>query len=286
MVYDIFSIISLQKTYMMTNRRDFLHLSAAAMLLASCESKSVEPLQISRFAVTSDGHLGQENTDSERFYQELITALNIEKATKGLDLVVINGDLVHGNHPELLPKAKSFFDQLKCPYYVTRGNHDRVSAAVWKQTWGYDLNHYVEYGSVALVLFDTSDATGNYLCGDTQWLEATLKLLQTKTQVFVFMHIPFKRTTNPNDDSNDCTQTEQILVKYSNVKAIFHGHVHDIDSGWSVAGKGLFFDGHFGSSWGTTYRGYRIVENGLSSIYSYQYDFTKSLKINENTFNI
>lgn len=54
-----------------------------------------------RFAIASDGHYAQPNTDSDKFYSDLIKWLSKEHQDNHLDLVIINGDLVH-NRPDLL----------------------------------------------------------------------------------------------------------------------------------------------------------------------------------------
>jgi hypothetical protein len=51
-----------------------------------------------------------------------------------------------------------------------------------------------------------------------------------------------------------------LFQKHPNVKAVFHGHDHDQDNVKEHKGKHYFFDSHIGGSWGTDYRGYRVVE--------------------------
>ncbi|HEX8529549.1 MAG TPA: metallophosphoesterase, partial [Cytophagales bacterium] len=80
-----------------------------------------------RFAVASDGHYGQPDTDYAAFYRNIVAWLNQENERNGLDFCVFNGDIIHDG-PEFLPQAKAALDGLKVPYYVTRGNHDRVPA--------------------------------------------------------------------------------------------------------------------------------------------------------------
>ncbi len=228
-----------------------------------------DPKILLRFAVASDGHFGQKNTDYEKYHSDLIGWLNMEKIQKGLDFVVLNGDLVHDD-PTLYFDLKNTLKRLSSPYYVTRGNHDHVARDVWESTFGYPTNHSFVKGDYAFVLADTSNEKGEYLCPDAEWLKSELQKYSAKKGIYVFMHItPAKWTRH----GIDCPVVMEMLEKTPNVKAIFNGHDHDQDGVKSNGVKPFFFDGHYGGSWGTTYKGYRIVEiNYDESWKSYQYN--------------
>ncbi len=236
------------------------------------------PSPIFRFAIASDGHYGQPGTSYKKDFANLVQWMKKEKKKNGLDLIFLNGDLFHDD-PVFLPATKQFFDQLPVPYYVTRGNHDRVSEATWKQTWGYTPNHDFSLGDYAFVLTDTSNEQGDYLCVDYLWLQTTLQKYASKKGIFVYMHIPpSKRWT---DSGVDCVPVRELLEQTPNVTAIFHGHDHDLDDKKMSGSKPCFFDGHFGGNWGTTYKGYRIVEIYADETWkSYQYNPTSSPVIN------
>jgi 3',5'-cyclic-AMP phosphodiesterase len=48
-----------------------------------------------RFAIASDGHYGQAQTDYPKFHADIVNWLNKEKRNRGITFTVINGDLVH-----------------------------------------------------------------------------------------------------------------------------------------------------------------------------------------------
>ncbi len=264
------------------SRRKALQLLSGGIvssLAIACQTK--DPQASFRFAVASDGHLGEPNTPSDQYFTDLLMALKSLHQNAPIQFVVINGDLVHQTSTDLLPKAKAYLDQLPIPYYVTRGNHDRVSLNQWESVWGYATNHIVERQEATLVLLDTSNEAGDYLCGDSQWLNTTLKNTRSDRPIFLFMHIPYFRNTSGTDV---CTDILTVLNKYPNVRAIFHGHDHTKDIGLTL-GQTILFDGHFGSSWGTAYRGYRVVEGHPSNSYfTYQYDYVNQRRINELVF--
>ena len=86
-----------------------------------------------RFAIASDGHYGQKNTEFIALHQQMLQWLNAEKTGRGLDFSFINGDLYH-NDKTVVPDLKKHWDQLSMPYYVSHGNHDHGLEADWKQT--------------------------------------------------------------------------------------------------------------------------------------------------------
>jgi predicted MPP superfamily phosphohydrolase len=86
----------------------------------------------------SDIHYGQPGTDFATNTGNMVKWLNQDHDKNHLDMVIINGDLVH-NRPDLLPEIKSrYFDKLSVPYHTIPGNHDFADASVWKNNFGYD----------------------------------------------------------------------------------------------------------------------------------------------------
>jgi hypothetical protein len=230
-----------------------------------------------RFAVASDGHYGQPGTTFEQDFTNLVQWLNNEKQDKGLNLCIFNGDLIH-DKPEFLPAVKTHFDKLTIPYYTTRGNHDRVDDQLWQSTWGYGLNHEVVLKDNVFILADTSNEQGEYLCANLPWLAERLESHKNRQNVFIFMHItPNKWTKN----GVDCPELMKKIESFPNVKAIFHGHDHDVDTIKQSGNKPYIFDGHFGGSWGVNYKGYRIVEiDKKGNIFTYQFNPTAAPVVN------
>jgi Icc protein len=94
------------------------------------------------------------------------------------------------------------------------------------------------------------------------------------------MHItPVKWTEN----AIACPEIVQLFDAQKNLKAIFHGHDHDQDNVKVNNGKHYFFDSHIGGSWGTNYRGYRVVEVLKSGeILTYQVNPVTTERVNSN----
>lgn len=211
-----------------------------------------------RFVVASDAHYGQPGTPYDAMIEKIINQINEFNKETSLDFCVVNGDIIH-NEKHLLPLAKQKIDALQVPYYVTRGNHDMVTADYWNEVWGQPLNHTAFVKNQAIILGDTSNEAGKYLSPDLEWLAAQLEANKHRKHALLFLHIPQKAWTANAINTPDF---EALVDKYPNLTAIFHGHEHDQDSvkmlGASL--KPCLFDAHMGGNWGTPYKGFRVVE--------------------------
>jgi hypothetical protein len=267
------------------HRRNFIHAVSGSFLLlsnrgivraASFNEQINEQKVMLRFAVASDGHYGQPNTAFKSYYQSLVRSVNEFHKKMPLNACVINGDIIH-NNPAFLPEAAKELRQLQVPFYVTRGNHDKVSSALWEQTWGMPLNHSVVVKDQVFLLGDTANEQGTYLQPDLNFFRNSFDKYKNAKNIFIFLHItPVKWT----DNAVDGVEFQKLIQQQKNIKAIFNGHDHDQDNVKMLGNIPFLFDGHFGGSWGTSYRGFRIVEllddNSLRS-----YIMNPDVRINE-----
>ncbi|ANH80949.1 metallophosphoesterase [Niabella ginsenosidivorans] len=247
------------------NRKDFLKGAVPAFLLLAngrllqaqehlgpvCNRK-----RRLRFAIASDIHYGQEKTEFDRFLSTAIHKINGAHAEEAFDFCVLNGDIVH-NDPAHYPAAKALIEQLNMKWYVTPGNHDRVTAAQWEAIWNSPVNYdFVVNGTVFLAAA-TSDEKGGYICPDLAWMEQQLQQYRASENVFIIIHInPAKLTKF----GIDCPDFISLLKRYRNVRAVFNGHDHDEDGIKKRDGIPFIFDAHVGGDWGTDYKGFRVVE--------------------------
>jgi len=273
---------------MSVNRRDFLKLTYKTAVLITA-GNSLQSFAASgfilppksnirlRFAVASDGHYGQPNTSYDAMHEEMINWINAEEKDRGIDFTMINGDLFHDDVSFLNP-VKAKWDNLAMPYYVSHGNHDKVDETQWKSVWNLPWHFSFEQEDIGIIVLNTADDKGNYICPDVEWTKNELQKLSTKRQLFVFMHItPFTWTKN----GIACPAIVDLFDQQKNLKAVFHGHDHDQDDVKENNSKNYFFDSHVAGSWGTKYNGYRIVEvfeNG--QILTYQMNPKPMKKVN------
>jgi hypothetical protein len=268
-------------------RRQFITQSASAFLILS-NGKIVSLYEkfeddlfknpVLRFVVASDGHYGQKDTEYEKFFSTLTENINQQHKENPFAFCVINGDIIHDD-PKWFPDAKKALDKLSLKYYVSQGNHDHATAEEWQKTWNMPTNIDFKIKKNSVLIGTTSNKDGTYLCPDVAWFAEKLEEHKTQKNIFIFIHInPGKQTKH----AVDCPEFFNLLSKYKNIKAIFNGHDHDMDDVKMKNGIPFIFDAHFGGNWGTTYRGFRIVElRKDNSLITYILNPTE--KINEQT---
>ena len=234
-----------------------------------------------RFAVASDSHYGQPNTPYESMMDTIIDKINLFHGSNPLDFCVMNGDIVH-DEKSFLAQAKQKIDGLKVPYFVTRGNHDKCSSDYWEQVWNMPLNHQKVVKNSLVLLGDTSNEQGTYVSPDLAWLEAQLEANKKRKNIFLFLHIPQAKWTK---NGIETPAFFELIKKYPNIRAVFHGHEHDQDGVQMIGKLPFLFDSHIGGSWGTPHKGFRVVEL-LNSGTVITYLMDPTVKKNELTYSI
>ena len=234
-----------------------------------------------RFAVASDSHYGQPNTPYVSMMDTIIDKINLFHGSNPLDFCVMNGDIVH-DEKSFLAQAKQKIDGLKVPYFVTRGNHDKCSSDYWEQVWNMPLNHQKVVKNSLVLLGDTSNEQGTYVSPDLAWLEAQLEANKKRKNIFLFLHIPQAKWTK---NGIETPAFFELIKKYSNIRAVFHGHEHDQDGVQMIGKLPFLFDSHIGGSWGTPHKGFRVVEL-LNSGTVITYLMDPTVKKNELTYSI
>jgi len=260
------SILNPQSYLYPMKRRDFFK-TASPMVLLLANGQITEAGRLGlesmdrrkpilRFAVASDGHYGQPDTPYQEYFTTLVNRINEEHARRKFAFAVINGDIIHDDK-SFCPAAKAALDRLHLKYYVSQGNHDMLTPEEWQANWQMPINLDFKIKKSSFLIASTSNAQGTYLCPDLAWMKDRLEAHRRQDRVFVFIHInPAKLTRH----AVDCPQLYELFDRYPNVKAVFNGHDHD-EEGIKMKGKIPFvFDAHFGGSWGTEYRGFRVVE--------------------------
>ena len=262
-------------------------LSPAVSALAAVDHQALTPQSGKaklRFAIASDGHYAQPGTPFKKDHDNMVRWLNEAHDRSPLDFVIINGDLVH-DRPDLLIEVKrDYYDKLKVPFYAIPGNHDHADTATWKSVFGYEDNFSFEKNGIGFILANTSNTVGKYLAPNPAFLKKELEKFKDLKTVFVILHIP-PHLWVPENPFVESPETIGLLHGYTNVKAVFHGHDHSLDAVFYTDKLPHFFDAHIGGSWGTSYKGYRIVEvDEANKITTYQVNASQSPILSETKF--
>ena len=130
------------------NRRGFVkYATSVAVLMANGSILLADQLHaglqqgrhILRFAIASDGHYGQKNTEYEKYFESIVSRINEEHKKDPFAFCMINGDIIHDDKTHY-PAAKAALDKLTMRYYVSQGNHDHVTANEWETIWKMPVN--------------------------------------------------------------------------------------------------------------------------------------------------
>ena len=270
-------------------RKEFLRLSVPAfLLLANGNIVKANDYYLSeahrrkvklRFVVASDGHYGQPKTGFENFHATLVSRINEEHKKNPFSFCVINGDIVHDDKTHY-PAVKKAFDNLQLKYYVSQGNHDHVSAQEWEAIWNMPVNLDFTIKKSSFLIATTSDEKGTYLCPDVSWFRQKLQEHKEQENIFIFLHInPGKLSTH----AVDCPELFEVFAEHKNIRAVFNGHDHDEEGIKTKNDIPFLYDAHFGGNWGTSYRGFRVVEL-MKDNSVFTYIMNPVDKINEATF--
>ena len=243
-------------------RRPFLQkislISSSMLVFPYLSSEAIQFPKATRlkFITASDGHYGQPETDFATSHRQLIEAINQEE---NVDFVVFNGDLIHDD-PKWMPEVKQVYESLNAPFFTTRGNHDMVSKTRWEEIWGRSTDFgFVSKEQHGIILADSSNENGDYLCIDSAFLKSQLEEFKGLSHVFLFVHISQNDWTK---HGISCGDILDLIDSYPNVKATFHGHDHDVDGIMIYKKKPFLWSGHFGGSWGNPFPSYRVCEVG------------------------
>jgi len=214
--------------------------------------------------------------------RKLLNSLNYEKESKGLDYSFHLGDLVHGE-PELLSiLKKEYFDKLNHDYYVAFGNHDHATEDVWVNLWGYGYNHrFVKDETFAFILLNTSNADGDYLCPEYDYLYKSLELFKDYEFVILLSHIAWHGDKDFDEHGINCVEIQNLVdlhnKKYNNIVVALNGHHNRRDN--CYLRDGIFYHcyvGNAGGTWGVE-PGYRIFEINDKSVNTYYIRYPKFL---------
>jgi 3',5'-cyclic AMP phosphodiesterase CpdA len=245
------------------DRRRFITSLSSAIVLLNGQSLLASDYKLDnkkkmkmRFVIGSDSHYGQKNTPYQQYLETAVGQIVAQHKVAPFDFAVINGDIVHDDIG-YFGEAKKILDTLPMTYYVTQGNHDTATPEQWESAWNRPLNYDVQKGDTALLFASTSNAKGEYLPPDLNWLEKKFTQYESSKHVLLFIHIPPVKFTANAIESKAFIE---LVKKQHNLRAVFHGHEHDKDGIIWHDNIPYIFDGHIGGSWGVQYRGFRVVE--------------------------
>lgn len=175
--------------------------------------------------------------DSAARLQAVIADVNMRHADA--DLVAITGDLTHHGEPDAYSRVVELLGDLRIPYRLMLGNHDRRPA--FREAFKnhpIDENGFVQStidapGRIGRLLFlDTHEEgrIGGHMCAQRlAWFKARLAEAQDRPAI-IFQHHPPLKFGAPHFDNICMAEPQPYLEVLSahpgGVRHLFFGHIH------------------------------------------------------------
>jgi len=199
--------------------------------------------QISDLHIRRPGQLAYRRLDTAPFLVRCIERLNTWR--QPITAVLITGDLVDAGDPEEYAHLRTLLAELKIPYYLMVGNHDRRAplrdafpdAAYLFESRNRFIQYRVELGSKAaplhLIALDSLDESrsGGHLCSTRlAWLAQALDDCRGAPAIVALHHPPFRTGIGHMDsailDAGDSQLLAELISRHPNVERVLCGHLH------------------------------------------------------------
>ncbi|OWP64291.1 metallophosphoesterase [Hymenobacter amundsenii] len=240
--------------------RSGLQLLAGGLLLGSCQLIEYSPnqayvpvrergqtarnLQLLGAATGTDTVRFVFVGDTQRFYDETEAFVTSVNQQRGIDFVLVAGDLSDFGLTREFQWVNRRLAALRPPYLTVIGNHDLVGngRAIYQHVYG-PLNYTFDYAGTRFILLDTNgreDGFGGRV-PDLPWLRRQLADTAGARRTVVVSHVP------PTDEDFDPALVSGYTAALrADPRLVFHlsGHVHRFTAGQPF---------HDGVSYLTTY---------------------------------
>jgi len=154
------------------------------------------------------------------------------------DLVLITGDITYNGVPEEAEHAAQLLSNLKFPYYIIPGNHDKRS--VLREVFAKQgcpakgpefLNYVIEGYPIRFIALDSivSGAAGGEIClARAEWLVDKLSKNSEQPTILFMHHPPLKCGVLETDEDGfvGADILGEIVEQYPNIQRILCGHIH------------------------------------------------------------
>ena len=192
--------------------------------------------QISDLHVMPKGELANGRVDTATMLRNAVVHLN------GLDpqpaITLITGDLADKGQPAAYANMREILADLKTPFYVIPGNHDKIDAfreafadQPYLPTTGDRIQYVVDTLPLRLVAIDSvvPGRTRGALSADRlDWLDHTLALRPDAPTLVMMHHAPFIMGLEHLDEvyMDNIADLERVIARHPQVQRVLCGHVH------------------------------------------------------------
>ena len=191
---------------------------------------------ISDLHVMPKGEVAYGRVDTAGMLREAVAHLN--RLDPQPDAVLITGDLADKGQPAAYAHMREILADMRQPFYVIPGNHDRVAAfraAFADQTYlpedGEYLHYTVETLPLRLVALDSvvqGRTRGAVDAGHLAWLENALAQRPNAPTLLLMHHAPIAWDLAHFDEvgMDGIDELERVVARHPQIERVLCGHVH------------------------------------------------------------
>lgn len=180
------------------------------------------------FALLTDIHVSR---TAHSALEDLQNSVNEINQTRGIDFVIVSGDITDSGDRASMELVKTELDRLRVPYHITSGNHETKwsdsGCTDFARVFGSDRFEFVHKG-VYFIGFNSGPvikmSDGHVAPQDIAWLSGNLEL-KTKRDNSVRYIIPVTHYPLQEGDVDNWYEVTDVLRRY-NVQCVIGGHYH------------------------------------------------------------
>jgi Icc protein len=192
--------------------------------------------QISDLHVMPKGQLAYGRVDTAGMLRDAVRHLN--RLDPQPDAVLMTGDLADGGERPAYSHLREILADLKAPFYVIPGNHDRIDEfrrAFADQPYLPKMGDFILYAIESLplriVAVDSvvQGRTRGALCDERlAWLDRTLAQDPAAPTIVMMHHAPFVTGLAHFDEvgMDGSAELERVIARHPQVQRVVCGHVH------------------------------------------------------------
>lgn len=164
--------------------------------------------------------------DSQRAYDDLVPFVTKVNSMKGIDFVILNGDISDFGLLQEFKWVEKIYSGLNSPYIGVIGNHDHASNGVYvfKKIYNEDLDFSFIYKGVKFVCHNTNSREYNFN-GTVPDLNYLRKEFEPQSGVKSYMAVAHIPPTSGDFDKNLFEPYGKILTDNGKVHAVLNAHV-------------------------------------------------------------
>jgi hypothetical protein len=179
--------------------------------------------------------------DSQRSYDNVADFVNVVNSIKGLDLVILDGDISDFGLLQEMEWIHAMYGKLKAPYIGVIGNHDLQAKGkdVFQRMYG-KLNYSFVYDSIKFVCHDTNSREYNFngTAPDLAWLRNEFQP-ESKIKAFISVaHVP----PFAADFDVDAQHAYLNILSSVNVLGSLYAHINETNTYYYTADESYYID--------------------------------------------